>query len=87
LKRYGAKTEGSGRQEHSEGTKFLEENKRRRRKNDGQRSAIQVVKEGTGAQPKPNDTVTVNYRGTLISGTGSTAHINAENLQHFPSMA
>ena len=27
-----------------------------------------LVKEGTGAQPKENDTVTVNYRGTLIDG-------------------
>ena len=28
-----------------------------------------VVKEGTGAMPKATDTVTVNYRGTLIDGT------------------
>jgi FKBP-type peptidyl-prolyl cis-trans isomerase FklB len=28
-----------------------------------------VEKEGTGAQPKPTDMVTVNYRGTLIDGT------------------
>jgi FKBP-type peptidyl-prolyl cis-trans isomerase len=27
-----------------------------------------VIKEGTGAQPKATDTVTVNYRGTLIDG-------------------
>ena len=27
-----------------------------------------VIKAGTGKQPKANDTVTVNYRGTLISG-------------------
>jgi hypothetical protein len=27
-----------------------------------------VVTEGTGAMPKTNDTVTVNYRGTLING-------------------
>ncbi len=27
-----------------------------------------VIKEGTGAQPKATDTVTVNYRGTLING-------------------
>ena len=27
-----------------------------------------VITEGTGATPKSNDTVTVNYRGTLISG-------------------
>ena len=28
-----------------------------------------VVKAGTGKQPKADDTVTVNYRGTLINGT------------------
>jgi len=28
-----------------------------------------VMKEGTGAQPKSSDTVTVNYRGTLLDGT------------------
>src|SRR5438034_785920 len=28
-----------------------------------------VLKEGNGAQPKATDTVTVNYRGTLINGT------------------
>lgn len=29
----------------------------------------QVITNGTGAVPTPNDTVTVNYRGTLIDGT------------------
>lgn len=28
-----------------------------------------VLKEGGGAQPKSSDTVTVNYRGTLMDGT------------------
>lgn len=28
-----------------------------------------VIKEGTGQKPKPADTVTVDYRGTLIDGT------------------
>jgi FKBP-type peptidyl-prolyl cis-trans isomerase len=27
------------------------------------------MKDGTGANPKPTDMVTVNYRGTLIDGT------------------
>jgi FKBP-type peptidyl-prolyl cis-trans isomerase FklB len=28
-----------------------------------------VIEAGTGSQPKPDDTVTVHYRGTLIDGT------------------
>jgi len=28
-----------------------------------------VIKEGSGESPKPNDTVSVNYKGTLIDGT------------------
>jgi FKBP-type peptidyl-prolyl cis-trans isomerase FklB len=36
-----------------------------------------VITEGTGAMPKSNDTVTVNYRGTLVNGKefdSSTKH-------------
>jgi FKBP-type peptidyl-prolyl cis-trans isomerase len=29
----------------------------------------QIITAGTGASPAPNDTVTVNYRGTLLDGT------------------
>jgi len=50
--------------------KFLEENKT---KPGVQTTAsglqYKVIKEGTGAAPKPTDTVTVHYRGTLVSGT------------------
>jgi FKBP-type peptidyl-prolyl cis-trans isomerase FklB len=54
----------------SEGTKFLEENKKKEGvKTTASGLQYKVVKEGTGAQPKENDTVTVNYRGTLINGT------------------
>jgi FKBP-type peptidyl-prolyl cis-trans isomerase FklB len=53
-----------------DGEKFLAENK----KKDGIKttaSGLQYkeLKPGTGAQPKGTDTVTVNYRGTLIDGT------------------
>lgn len=30
---------------------------------------LEVLQEGTGAQPKASDTVTVHYRGTLLDGT------------------
>lgn len=54
----------------TDGEKFLTENK----KKDGVKTTpsglqYKVAKEGTGPQPKETDTVTVNYRGTLIDGT------------------
>src|SRR5213083_1998099 len=54
----------------SEGTKFLEENKKKEGvKTTASGLQYKVVKEGTGAQPKATEMVTVNYRGTLINGT------------------
>jgi FKBP-type peptidyl-prolyl cis-trans isomerase FklB len=67
-----------GEKNKTEGTKFLEENKKKegvKTKNvalpDGKTAELQykVIKEGTGPQPKATDMVTVNYRGTLIDGT------------------
>jgi FKBP-type peptidyl-prolyl cis-trans isomerase FklB len=53
----------------AEGTKFLEENKKKEGvKTTATGLQYKVVKEGTGAQPKASDTVTVNYRGTLTNG-------------------
>ncbi len=54
----------------TEGEAFLAENK----KKEGVKtlpSGLQykVIKAGTGKKPKASDTVTVNYRGTLIDGT------------------
>jgi FKBP-type peptidyl-prolyl cis-trans isomerase len=54
----------------AEAEKFLSEN----RKKDGIKeteSGLQykAIKEGTGAVPTVNDTVTVHYKGTLIDGT------------------
>jgi FKBP-type peptidyl-prolyl cis-trans isomerase len=54
----------------SEGQKFLEENKKKPGvKTTASGLQYKVEKEGNGAQPKPEDTVTVNYRGTLTDGT------------------
>src|SRR6266403_3293027 len=59
-----------GEKNKTEGTKYLEDNKK---KPDVKTTAsglqYKVVKDGTGAQPKATDMVTVNYRGTLIDGT------------------
>ncbi len=59
-----------GEKNKKEGETFLAENK----KKDGVvtlPSGLQykVIKKGTGDTPKETDTVTVNYRGTLINGT------------------
>jgi FKBP-type peptidyl-prolyl cis-trans isomerase FklB len=53
----------------TEGSAFLAENA----KKDGVKTTpsglqYKVVKPGTGRSPGPNDTVTVQYRGTLVSG-------------------
>src|SRR6478736_6134029 len=54
----------------TDGAKFLEENKKKPGvKTTASGLQYKVEKEGTGAQPKPTDMVTVNYRGTLIDGT------------------
>ena|SRR5256886_4836928 len=54
----------------SDGEKFLAENKKKEGvKTTASGLQYKVIKEGTGPQPKGTDTVTVNYRGTLIDGT------------------
>src|SRR5260370_121666 len=64
------KQQAAAQKNTSEGAKFLEENK----KKEGVKATAsglqyKAIKEGTGPQPKETDTVTVNYRGTLINGT------------------
>jgi FKBP-type peptidyl-prolyl cis-trans isomerase FklB len=50
--------------------KFLVENKRKANiKTTASGLQYEVVKEGTGMRPNANDTVTVNYKGTLTNGT------------------
>jgi len=65
-----AKWEEVGKKNKVDGEAFLAENK----KKEGVKtlpSGLQykVIKAGTGKKPKADDTVTVNYRGTLINGT------------------
>jgi FKBP-type peptidyl-prolyl cis-trans isomerase len=50
--------------------KFLNDNKSKEGvKSTASGLQYKVMKDGGGAQPKANDTVTVNYRGTLMDGT------------------
>src|SRR5438093_1928773 len=59
-----------GEKNKTEGAKFLEENKSKPGvKTTASGLQYKVEKEGTGAQPKATEMVTVNYRGTLIDGT------------------
>ena len=54
----------------ADGKKFLEDNKKKEGvKTTASGLQYKVSKEGTGPQPKASDTVTVDYRGTLIDGT------------------
>jgi FKBP-type peptidyl-prolyl cis-trans isomerase FklB len=53
-----------------DGKKFLEDNKKKEGvKTTASGLEYKVLKEGNGPQPKAADTVTVDYRGTLIDGT------------------
>ncbi len=53
----------------AEGRAFLEENKKKEGvKETASGLQYQVVKEGTGATPKPTDLVQVHYKGTLPNG-------------------
>src|SRR3989440_8251194 len=64
------KQKQAGEKNKTEGAKFLEENKKKPGvKTTASGLEYKVEKEGTGAQPKATDMVTVNYRGTLIDGT------------------
>src|SRR5881227_1836 len=63
------KQQAAAQKNASEGAKFLEENKKKEGvKTTASGLQYKLIKEGTGAQPKATDTVTVNYRGTLING-------------------
>ncbi|MFL6233880.1 MAG: FKBP-type peptidyl-prolyl cis-trans isomerase [Thermoanaerobaculia bacterium] len=65
-----AKAKVLGEKNKTEGEAFLAKNKARPGvKTTASGLQYEVLKEGTGASPKPTDTVTVNYKGTLMNGT------------------
>ncbi|MGA2296652.1 MAG: FKBP-type peptidyl-prolyl cis-trans isomerase [FCB group bacterium] len=64
-----AKTKASGEKNKKEGDAVLEKNKTKPGvKVTASGLQYEVIKEGTGKKPKPEDEVTVNYHGTLLSG-------------------
>lgn len=75
----------AGEKNLKDGEKFLAENK----KKDGVKTTAsglqyKVIKEGSGAQPKDTDTVTVHYRGTLIDGTEFDSSFKRNEPATFP---
>jgi FKBP-type peptidyl-prolyl cis-trans isomerase FklB len=69
----------------AQGEKFLADNKTKPATTTTA-SGLQykVEKEGNGAQPKPSDTVTVNYRGTLVDGTEFDSSYKRNEPAQFP---
>lgn len=79
------KQKAMGEKTKAEGEKFLGENK----KKEGVKTTpsglqYKVIKEGTGPQPKDTDTVTVQYRGTLIDGTEFDSSYKRGQPAEFP---
>src|SRR5437660_6535617 len=65
------KQKQAGEKNKADGAKFLEENKKKPGvKTTASGLQYKAEKEGTGAQPKATDMVTVNESGRLIDGTG-----------------
>jgi FKBP-type peptidyl-prolyl cis-trans isomerase len=65
-----AKTKALGEKNKTEGEAFLAKNKTRKEvKTTASGLQYETLREGTGPSPKPTDTVTVNYKGTLIDGS------------------
>ena len=64
------KQKAMGEKNKTEGEAFLAKNKAREGvKTTASGLQYEVLKEGTGPQPKATDTVTVHYQGTLMDGT------------------
>ncbi len=65
-----AKTKALGEKNKTEGEAFLAKNKTRKEvKTTASGLQYETLREGTGPTPKPTDTVTVNYKGTLMDGS------------------
>lgn len=75
----------AGEKNKMEGDKFLAENKGKPGvKTTASGLQYKVIKEGSGASPKETDTVTVNYRGTLLNGTEFDSSYKRNEPATFP---
>ena len=79
------KVQATAQKNTSDGEKFLAENKKKEGvKTTASGLQYKVIKEGSGPQPKETDTVTVNYRGTLIDGTEFDSSYKRGQAATFP---
>jgi len=79
------KQKAAGEKNAQEGVKFLEENKKKEGvKTTASGLQYKSIKEGSGAQPKATDTVTVNYRGTLTDGSEFDSSYKRNEPATFP---
>jgi len=80
-----AKQQELAKKNAGESEKFLAENKTKEGvKTTSSGLQYKVLKEGNGPQPKFNDTVTVNYRGTLTDGTEFDSSYKRGESANFP---
>jgi FKBP-type peptidyl-prolyl cis-trans isomerase FklB len=79
------KQKAAGEKNASDGAKFLEDNKKKTGvKTTASGLQYKSLKEGAGPQPKASDTVTVNYRGTLMDGTEFDSSYKRNEPATFP---
>ena len=79
------KQKAVGEKNASEGTTFLEENKKKPGvKTTASGLQYKSITEGSGPQPKATDTVTVNYKGTLINGSEFDSSYKRNEPATFP---
>lgn len=79
------KQKAMGAKNQEAGDKFLADNKKKDGvKTTGSGLQYKSLKEGSGPSPKATDTVTVNYRGTLIDGTEFDSSFKRNEPATFP---
>jgi FKBP-type peptidyl-prolyl cis-trans isomerase len=79
------KVQATAQKNTADGDKFLAENKKKEGvKTTSSGLQYKVINDGNGPQPKATDTVTVNYRGTLVDGTEFDSSYKRGQAATFP---